>query len=294
MAPVGIGERLRNARQALGLSFEEIESTIRIRRVYLEALEREAFGDLPGPAYVRGFLRSYATCLGIPPGDLLELYPTSEAAPSVAAPGAHRDSAVEVRITPAIRFSRTRRLLAGLGIVVGLAVLVIGYVVYGQIRQFAQTATPAAPPVSPGPRGVTPAAPTPGGTTEVTPAVPPPGGAPGTQTPSVSSPPSAPSSPAQPAPAGPSPAGESAPGPIHAVVVASGRSWVRVVADGAPVFEGFLSEGEQRTWDAAHSLMVKAGNAGALEVSVNGRSLGRFGSSGEVLERTLTAGSAAP
>ena len=288
MAPVGIGDRLRNARQALGLSFEEIESTTRIRRLYLEALEREAFGDLPSPTYVRGFLRSYAACLGISPGDLLELYPSSDAAPSVP-----RDAAVEVRITPAVKFSRTRRLLTVLGIVVGLGILVVGYVLYGQIRQFAQTATPAPSPTAPSPRGVTPAAPAPGGTVEVTPSVPPPGGAPGTRTPGASSPLPA-SPPAQPAPAGPSPAGESAAGPIHAVVVASARSWVRVVADGATVFEGFLGEGEQRTWDAARSLTVKAGNAGALEVSVNGRSLGRFGSSGEVLERTLTAGSAAP
>jgi cytoskeletal protein RodZ len=290
MDPVGIGERLRNARQALGLSLEDIESTTRIRRSFLEALEQEAFDTLPSPAYVRGFLRSYASCLGIPPGELLDLYPSSGVAPSVAAPGVHRDSAVEVRITPAIRFSRTRGLVVGLGILVGLGVLVLGYVLYGQIRQFAQTATPSPPPAPQSP-------------VEVTPAVPAPGGPPGSQAPASPSPSVSPSPapPAPPAPGAPSPGraspegGEPLTGPIHAVVVASsGRSWVRAVADGTTVYEGFLNEGEQRVWDAAHTLTVRAGNAGALEVSVNGRSLGRFGRPGEVLERTLSGGATSP
>ncbi|HYM90032.1 MAG TPA: RodZ domain-containing protein [bacterium] len=297
MAAIGIGERLRNARQALGLSLEEIESTTRIRRAYLEALEREAFGDLPNPAYIRGFLRSYATYLGIPPDELLGLYPGSGAGLTT-----HPDSAVEVRITPATRFSRTRRVVVGLGIVVGLGVLILGYVLYGQIRQFTQTApgsqpgSPAPPdaapgvsppPGPPGPPGTAPPAPAPG---SPAPGPPPPGGP---------APPSAPL-PKAPAPApgptggGAAPAAEPAApltSPIHIVVMASGYSWVRAVVDGTTVFEGFLNAGDKQAWEAAHDLTVKVGNAGAIEVSVNGRSLGRLGGSGQVIERTLSVGS---
>ncbi|HKV43410.1 MAG TPA: helix-turn-helix domain-containing protein, partial [bacterium] len=150
MAALGIGERLRSARQALGLSLEEIESATRIRRFFLDALEREAFGDLPGPTYVRGFLRSYADYLGIPAEELLEVYPRN--VPLHGAPGVlgRRDSSVEVRITPATRFSRARGLFIGLGIVAGVGVLLVGYVLLSQIRQFAQTPPPAASRAAPG------------------------------------------------------------------------------------------------------------------------------------------------
>jgi hypothetical protein len=47
----------------------------RIPRKYLEALELENFGILPAPVYARGFLRSYATYLGLEPNDLLPFFP---------------------------------------------------------------------------------------------------------------------------------------------------------------------------------------------------------------------------
>lgn len=293
--PIGIGDRLRNARQALGLSLEEIESATRIRRAYLEALEREAFGDLPNPAYIRGFLRSYAAYLGIPPDELLGLYPTS-------GPGliTHPDSAVEVRITPATRFSPVRRVALALGIVVGLGVLILGYVLYGQIRQFTHTAPVTPPGLSAPPRAV-PSIPQPPGPPLPPGAAPPvQGGAPGPAAPGPAPPsPSIEKTPA-PAPSGgaAAPAGEAAPttvtSPIHLVVVASGRSWVRAVADGKTVFEGFLNAGDRQTWEAAHTFTVRTGSAGFIEISVNGQSLGRLGGSGQVIERTFSAGSAVP
>ncbi len=288
MAAIGIGERLRNARQALGLSLEEIENATRIRRAYLEALEHEAFSDLPNPAYVRGFLRSYAAYLGIPPGELLGLYPGGGAGLTT-----HPDSAVEVRITPATRFSPTRRVVAGVGMVVGLGVLILGYVLYGQIRQFTQTAPgpqPGSPPQGAAP-GVSPPPGPPG-----PPGAAPPAPAPGSPAPAGPAPPSA-SLPKVPAPEAPAPAaGPAAPltSPIHIVVMASGYSWVRAVVDGTTVFEGFMNAGDKQVWEAAHDLRVKAGNAGVIEVSVNGRSLGRLGGSGQVIERTLSVGSVPP
>ncbi|MBD0304774.1 MAG: helix-turn-helix domain-containing protein, partial [Tolypothrix sp. T3-bin4] len=47
------------------------------------------------------------------------------------------------------------------------------------------------------------------------------------------------------------------------------KSWIRVVADGKTQFEGELPQGTQRTWKAQDQLTVKAGNAGAVLVSVN-------------------------
>ena len=61
----GIGERLREARTARGVGLPEIEQRTKIRARYLRALEEEQWDLLPGEAYVRGFLRTYANFLGL-------------------------------------------------------------------------------------------------------------------------------------------------------------------------------------------------------------------------------------
>jgi transcriptional regulator with XRE-family HTH domain len=66
---------LQRARQARGLTLEEVERDTRISRRYLAALENENFGLLPAPVYARGFLRTYARYLGLEPANLLPLFP---------------------------------------------------------------------------------------------------------------------------------------------------------------------------------------------------------------------------
>ena len=60
-----IGNSLREARLRQGLDFPELEQATKIRGKYLRALEHEEFEQLPGPTYVKGFLRSYAEYLGL-------------------------------------------------------------------------------------------------------------------------------------------------------------------------------------------------------------------------------------
>ena len=70
-----LGETLRKARLEKNITFEDAERVTRIPRKYLEALELENFGILPAPVYARGFLRSYASYLGLEPKDLLPFFP---------------------------------------------------------------------------------------------------------------------------------------------------------------------------------------------------------------------------
>ena len=70
-----LGETLQRARQARGLTLEEVERDTRISCRYLQALENENFGLLPAPVYARGFLRTYARYLGLEPANLLPLFP---------------------------------------------------------------------------------------------------------------------------------------------------------------------------------------------------------------------------
>ena len=75
MSPSPLGETLRRARTAKGITIEDAERVTRIPRKYLEALELENFSILPAPVYARGFLRSYAGYLGLEPGELLPFFP---------------------------------------------------------------------------------------------------------------------------------------------------------------------------------------------------------------------------
>jgi cytoskeletal protein RodZ len=70
----GIGETLREARVAAGIRLDEAERTIRIRVRYLDALENEEWDVLPGDAYVRGFLHTYADFLGLDGAELVDSY----------------------------------------------------------------------------------------------------------------------------------------------------------------------------------------------------------------------------
>src|SRR5262249_31440878 len=60
-----IGESLREARLKRGLTPADVQKAIRIRDRYLQALEEERWEVLPGEAYVKGFLRTYADYLGL-------------------------------------------------------------------------------------------------------------------------------------------------------------------------------------------------------------------------------------
>jgi hypothetical protein len=60
-----IGNSLREARERQGLGYPEIELATKIRAKYIRALEEEDFTSLPGDAYIRGFLRTYAEYLGL-------------------------------------------------------------------------------------------------------------------------------------------------------------------------------------------------------------------------------------
>ena len=60
-----IGASLREARTRRGLSAADVHKGIRIRERYLTALEEERWDMLPGEAYTKGFLRTYAEFLGL-------------------------------------------------------------------------------------------------------------------------------------------------------------------------------------------------------------------------------------
>jgi hypothetical protein len=71
--------------------------------------------------------------------------------------------------------------------------------------------------------------------------------------------------------------------------VTDAPSWLRVTSDGAVVYEQIAPPGYSQSFEARDSLRVRTGNAGAVEVEIDGRDLGALGADGEVLTRELVA-----
>jgi len=80
-----IGSTLRAARMSARIDVSEIEAQTKIRAKYLRALENEEWDLLPGPTFVRSFLRTYAQALGLDAKALVEEYRLNYERPSEAA-----------------------------------------------------------------------------------------------------------------------------------------------------------------------------------------------------------------
>src|SRR5215211_2245968 len=70
----GIGETLRETRMRRRIDMTDVEAATKIRAKYLRALENEEWDLLPGPTFVKTFLRTYAEYLGLDARNLVEEY----------------------------------------------------------------------------------------------------------------------------------------------------------------------------------------------------------------------------
>jgi len=69
-----LGEKLKTAREAKGLDYDQASKDTKIAVRYLQSLENEDFSDFPGEAYITGFLRNYGAYLDLDVQELLSLY----------------------------------------------------------------------------------------------------------------------------------------------------------------------------------------------------------------------------
>ena len=120
-----IGGSLREARLKRGLTPADVQKAIRIRDRYLQALEEERWELLPGDAYVKGFLRTYADYLGLDGSLYVEEYNSRFSHPD------------EQQLVPE-RFEPRRRRTGGVGllrplVVIGLIVAIVAAVAAWQL-----------------------------------------------------------------------------------------------------------------------------------------------------------------
>lgn len=80
---------------------------------------------------------------------------------------------------------------------------------------------------------------------------------------------------------------------VHVELKLTAQSWLRVVVDGKPTYEGVLSQGDERVWEGDESVIVRAGNAGGVIVQLNDQPAKPMGIPGAVEEITYASDSTA-
>ncbi|GAB4299708.1 MAG: hypothetical protein Kow0090_15150 [Myxococcota bacterium] len=68
------GKVLRQMREALGLSLDDVRKTTKITRHWLETIEADKYGDLPSLVYVRGYISALARMYGIPEKQAIDTF----------------------------------------------------------------------------------------------------------------------------------------------------------------------------------------------------------------------------
>jgi cytoskeleton protein RodZ len=281
-----LGALLRQAREDRGISLLEAEQATHIRRVFLQALEEGRYEDLPGEVYGRGFVRNYAGFLGLDPEELLREYRRTTAHEPVYVP-----LILDEPLAP-LRSHLLRWLLVLLiGAAVGVG-LWYGYTHYWVGRglmvqslwppiigvSWESSAEPAPEPQDAAPVASETTVPTPSPTaTEAA-----------TETLAGPAEPEAPPSPTPTATLLPTrtPMPTATPTPIVGLFVeafADADTYLEVRTDGELVWIGILRASESADWRADELIQLRVGNAGGLQLTVNGRQVGSLGASGEVI-----------
>jgi cytoskeleton protein RodZ len=243
-----LGIRLRELREAKGVSLDDIARSTRVGRGHLEALESDSWGELPSPVFVKGFIRAYCEFLGGSPDEALGLY--REATGETVKPD---------RVQSAVHTPPPRRvgpLMVSLVLFIALGASLFA------LRIGLKSSPRPAPTVSGAARGNAESVPS------------------STPTPVRS----APAVPVQPAPL---PAGEPGPAGQRLLIRAVEPTWIRVQVDEGQVTEELLQAGAIREWTAARRFVLTVGNAGGLEVDLNGRRIPALGARGAVIQRLV-------
>lgn len=133
---------LRDARERAGLGLDELSARTRIKRHFLEALERGDYARLPGDFFARAFLRTCARELGLTPETLVREYDAAQARvppPASSGPaGVSPDTTlVSRRRTPAMRW---------MALATSVLLIPVALVLTRGEAERPQTAVPAAAP----------------------------------------------------------------------------------------------------------------------------------------------------
>jgi cytoskeleton protein RodZ len=272
-----IGSKLKDRRELLGFSLEDVERHTHIRIHYLVALESGSLAQLPSPVQGRGMLSNYASFLGLDPEPLLLRFAeglqarlaSKQSARPTSQPGPARR---RIHLPAAMRRIFSSELLIGAVLVLFLAAVVIWGATRILTLRTSRGSAPTAPSIAeallatatitltPTPPTLTPTAPPFQGSELLPTATPNPQGSP---FPTLS-------------------------GGVQVYVTARHRAFMRVLVDGKIEFDGRVLPGSAYSFAGKERVEILTGDGDALQVFYNQQDLGAIGLLSQVVDVVFT------
>jgi cytoskeletal protein RodZ len=238
-----IGERLKSARESKGTSLEEAARATKVQKTILHAIETNRVQEQLDPTYAKIFLKKYAVYLGLDSTAIAQEFV------SVYGPIPERslydpDAMAAKQSTPTLRQNLVTIITGTLAVVLVLGLVYVAGALYRNFPLTKKKPKPAAAakvqPAQPKPAAVAPAAAE-------------------QQQPENSK--------------WVVPKGQ----PLKLTVRAKTDVWMQVKADGAVIFQNVLAKGTSESWTAKDGIEIWSGNAGAMSMSLNGKTLPSLG-----------------
>jgi len=268
---IAIGEQLRQRREGLSLTLNEVERHTHVRKHYLQALEAGDFDHLPTSVQARGMLNNYANFLNMQVDEILLRFAEGlqvqrlERLPQPT--GEQQRARYEHGVLPSLRRFLSIDLIFG----GGLILLLIVFAIWGTGQVVKLRSTPKAEATAPSISDVLLVSPIPG--TEVAAAA----EAGVLITPSLAT-----------VPTSPITFPTTIPGHVQVIVIAQERAWVRVTVDGKIKLEGRILAGSAYPFNGSERIEVLTGDGSAVQIIYNQSDLGVMGTFGEVVDLIYT------
>jgi cytoskeletal protein RodZ len=304
-----LGEKLRREREARGVSLEAISAQTRISVRFLTAIEENTPEHLPGGIFNHSFVRQYARFLGLDEEQAVRDY--LQSVEPVREPDAVENSVRAEAEGDGPLPVWTRPVLAAATAVFVVAAVIGGWYLWREgpsnsatpsvrvaQKETATESVASVPHVvaSPSGTGANPSLeqqqPEQQAETEATTTNP----ALVAQSGSLAPPPADNTSSSVPPEAPPAPSATSDEAGEELLLQISARSpvWVSITTDGEPGWQGTLEPNQRREVQASESIRLTVGNAGGVELTLNGKEIPPLGGEGEVRTVTLAAHAALP
>jgi cytoskeletal protein RodZ len=263
-----VGRTLASERARQRLELEDVARTTKISVRALKSIEADDFNQLPGLVFARNFVRQFAQCLQLDAGAMVEQFDREQSipAPEFAIP---RRETHHIHVPP-IGDSRLGRLFDNNTVSAFVVFVLTLGVCAGAFAGFQYWRSHTTAPVKIASAGKAKRNPEP----------PPPK----VETVAPAKAEATPTNAAQ----LDSPAVAASGAKVHVALSATEACWTRVTADGKILFAGLLAAGDSRLINATETVNVRAGNAGALAIKLNGNDVPPIGPKGQIRTVTLT------
>jgi cytoskeleton protein RodZ len=264
--PGGFGSKLREARERRGISLRQIANATKISIGALEALERNHLSRLPGGIFSRAFVRSYAIEVGLDPDatiqEFIAQFPRDSLTAAQPASAHSEDNEV---------IESHRRLASAFLRLVAFSLPIVGVVLYYSAGRNWPGGMPAS--VSQGDVSARPDGSTTVPVSALDATLPEPAGTSANAAASLV--------------ATPAPSRVEQTDLITVGILAVGPCWVSASVDGAAAIQRELRAGERLTLEVRRELVLTAGDAGALTLTLNGQNARPLGKANQAVTTRL-------